>query len=186
MRYPRVALVSFSKEVSIPEGVKVSVEGDKVTVEGPKGKLERRYMPEFIDISVEKDVVRLTTYGRRKFNRAYLGTCTAHIRNMIRGVTEGFKREMIVAFAHFPVRVEVDESKKLVLIKNFLGGRSVRTAKIVGEVKVTVKDDRLIIEGISKEDVCQTAANIRQATRIKRKDPRVFQDGIYVVPEGMS
>ncbi|MFA4936009.1 MAG: 50S ribosomal protein L6, partial [Candidatus Methanoperedens sp.] len=49
--------------------------------------------------------------------------------------------------------------------------------------KVTIKGDQVILNGINKEDVGQTAANIRQATKIKRFDPRVFQDGIYLVEQ---
>jgi large subunit ribosomal protein L6 len=45
---------------------------------------------------------------------------------------------------------------------------------------VKVKGDDIIVQGISLEDVSQTAANIQNATRIRSKDPRVFLDGIYV------
>jgi len=88
---------------------------------------------------------------------------------------------MVIVYAHFPIKVEVDEARKMVKITNFLGERAPRYAKIVGDTKVRVEGDRIYIEGISKEDVGQTAANIRQATKIKDKDPRVFMDGIYVV-----
>jgi len=53
-------------------------------------------------------------------------------------------------------------------------------AKIVGDVKVIVDKEDVIVKGLDIEAVAQTAANIEQATRIKRKDPRVFLDGIYV------
>ena len=125
----------------------------------------------------------MKTYNPRKFHKAYIGTIASHIKNMIKGVTEGFRKEMIIVFAHFPIKVEVDEEKRVVVISNFLGERKPRFAKIVGNTKVRVEGDRIYIEGISKEDVGQTAANIRQATKIKRKDPRVFMDGIYVLEE---
>jgi large subunit ribosomal protein L6 len=67
-----------------------------------------------------------------------------------------------------------------VLIENFIGERYARRADIVGDVKVTVKQDEVIVSGIDKEAVGQTAANIEQATKISRKDPRKFLDGIYV------
>ena len=66
------------------------------------------------------------------------------------------------------------------LIKNFTGERGVRVAKIVGDTKVRVEGDDVIVQGINIEDVGQTAANIEQATRVKEKDPRVFLDGIYI------
>ncbi|MDK2463615.1 MAG: 50S ribosomal protein L6 [Candidatus Korarchaeota archaeon] len=185
MPHPKVAVEVLVEEVPIVEGVEVSVEGDVIRVKGPLGELSRKYDSRMVDVEAdpEEKKVILRTYNPRKFQRAYIGTVAAHIKNMMKGVTEGFRKEMIVVYAHFPIKVEVDEERRLVLIHNFLGERSPRVAKIVGDVKVTVEGDRIHIEGISKEDVGQTAANIRQATRIKRKDPRVFMDGIYVLEE---
>jgi len=67
-----------------------------------------------------------------------------------------------------------------VLIENFTGERRGRKAKIIGDVKVKVESEDVLVEGINLEDVSQTAANIEQATKVKKKDPRVFLDGIYV------
>jgi len=66
-----------------------------------------------------------------------------------------------------------------VTIENFTGERSPRIAKIMGDAKVMPKGDDVTVQGINIEDVSQTAANIERATKIKKKDPRVFLDGIY-------
>ena len=58
--------------------------------------------------------------------------------------------------------------------------RSARTTRIIGDCKVSVEGDDIIIKGVSLEDVGQTSANLEQATKIKRKDQRIFLDGIYV------
>jgi large subunit ribosomal protein L6 len=50
----------------------------------------------------------------------------------------------------------------------------------MGDTTVKINGDDVIIQGISLEDVSQTAANIQNSTKIKNKDPRVFLDGIYV------
>ncbi|MDX1813517.1 MAG: 50S ribosomal protein L6, partial [Candidatus Bathyarchaeia archaeon] len=59
--------------------------------------------------------------------------------------------------------------------------------KIIGDVRVKVQSEDIIVEGTNLEDVSQTAANVEQATKVKNKDPRVFLDGIYVYErkEGM-
>ena len=102
-----------------------------------------------------------------------VGTIRSHISNMIYGVDHGFTYKMKIVYAHFPMTVKVQG--KIVTIDNFLGERSPRKAKIIGDdVKVT-------ITGINKEHVGQTMANIEQATKIKGRDPRIFQDGIYLV-----
>lgn len=76
------------------------------------------------------------------------------------------------------MNVAVEGSR--VKITNFLGEKYPRYAQIVGDVRVTVKGDIITVSGIDKETVGQTAANLEQATRIVKRDPRVFQDGIYL------
>ncbi|MGC9103267.1 MAG: 50S ribosomal protein L6 [Candidatus Methanodesulfokora sp.] len=183
MRYPKTALNVITRTVEIKPEVKVEIVEDVIVVRGPKGELRRKFSREFLDITVEDGKVKLVTYGDKRFNRAYIGTMASHIKNMINGVVNGFRKEMIIVFAHFPMRVEVDKNKKVVIINNFVGSRAPRIARIVGNTDVKVEGDRIIIEGPSKEDVSQTAANIRQATKIKDKDSRVFMDGIYVLEE---
>ena len=75
---------------------------------------------------------------------------------------------------------EVKVQGDTVVIDNFLGERHPRSAKIVGSAEVAVKGDEVTITGINKEHVGQTMANLEQATKIKGRDPRVFQDGIYL------
>ncbi len=89
---------------------------------------------------------------------------------------------MRVVYAHFPVKVSVQGDA--VVIENFLGERHPRHAPIRGTTRVDVKGDTVTIQGPDIEAVGQTAANVEQATRIRRKDPRVFQDGIYLVSKG--
>jgi large subunit ribosomal protein L6 len=105
---------------------------------------------------------------------------------MIVGVTKGFTHKLKIVFSHFPISVKVKE--KTVLIENFTGERSSRRVRIMGDVKVSAKGDDVVVQGINLEDVSQTAANIQNATKVKKKDPRVFLDGIYVYErlEGME
>ncbi len=175
-------MMKESKEiVPIPEGVNVEIEGKLIKVSGPKGELQREL--DFPRISIEekdKEIVVSTEIPRRR-ERAIMGTFASHIRNMMMGVTEGFERKLRIVYSHFPIQVKV--MGDVVSISNFLGERKPRRAKILGNSNVQVSGDEVIVTGIDKEMVSQTAANIEQATRIKRFDPRVFQDGIYVVEE---
>lgn len=183
----KVANFSLTLEVDIEKDVEVSLDGEEIVVRGPKGELRKKFNSRILDINIDegRNKVVLRVFNPRKFERSYLNTMKSHIRNMMLGVTRGFRKTLIVAYAHFPIRVEVDEKNKIILIHNFLGEKKPRKAKIVGEsTKVTVEGDKIIVEGISKEEVGQTAANLRQATKIKRKDPRVFMDGIYILKEG--
>ena len=64
-----------------------------------------------------------------------------------------------------------------------LGERHPRFAKIIGDTKIEVKEKILRIYGTKLEDVTQTAANIKKICKIRKKDIRVFQDGVYYLRE---
>jgi large subunit ribosomal protein L6 len=174
-----VDVVDFaSARVQIPDGVQVELNASAVTVTGPKGKLTRDFSHTGLRLSVDGNAIDVAATMKGKKQRAIVGTVASHIRNMIKGVTQGHVYKMKVVYAHFPITVKV--AGKDVLIENFMGERSKRRAKIVGNAKVTVQGEELLIEGVDKEEVGQTAANIHMATHVKKMDPRVFQDGIYL------
>ena len=176
------ATALVEERVAIPEGVRVDVQGDDVTVARGETTLRRAVVHPAVGVAVEGDEVVVRSPRMRKQERALVGTYAAHLRNMIRGVTEGFTYTMKIVYAHFPVKVGVRGDR--VVIENFLGERHPRTARIMGDTQVEVRGDTLTLTGPDVEAVGQTAANVEQATKIKNKDPRVFQDGIYIVSKG--
>lgn len=181
MRLPEI-----SRTIPIPDGVVVTVDGKKVTVKGNKATLSRDFSNTNISIETDGKTVRVSAKWPRKKESALVGTVESHIKNMIVGVTKGFTYKMKIVFSHFPITVKIQG--KSVLVENFTGERRARSAKILGDVKVKLDNDDLIIQGASLEDVSQTAANIENMTRVTNKDPRVFLDGIFVYErnEGMD
>jgi len=167
--------------VEIPEGVDAMVDGRIVTIRGEKGELIRDFSHAAINIQLDEKKVTVQASWPRKKEAALVGTIRSHIQNMVKGVTKGFTYKMKIVFSHFPITVKVQG--KTFTINNFTGERSSRNAKIMGNSKVIVKGDDIIIQGIDLEDVSQTAANIQNSTKIRNKDPRVFLDGIYVYEE---
>ena len=178
--------VHVYEEVEIPEGVDVQVDGLKVTVSGPKGSVSRDFShAREVIIRREDNRVIVETFFANRRRKALVGTIASHIENMIRGVTKGYRYKLKIIYSHFPVTVVVDEKDRLVRIKNFLGEKADRIARIVGDdVKVRVEGDDIIVEGIDIEHVGQTAANIELATKVRDKDRRVFVDGIYIYDWG--
>ncbi len=166
------------KSVKIPEGVEVKVEGRLVTVKGEKGILTRDFSHAPLSIQLKEGELVIQANWPRKKETALVGTISSHIQNMITGVTKGFTYKLKIVFSHFPISVKVHENK--VAIENFTGERSARIADIMGDTKVTVKGEDVIVQGLDIECISQTAANIERATKVKRKDPRVFLDGVYV------
>ncbi|HKZ93939.1 MAG TPA: 50S ribosomal protein L6 [Candidatus Bathyarchaeia archaeon] len=178
--------VEAVKTIEVPDGVQVTINGRMVSVKGEKGELTRDFSGSPVGLQLEDKKIIVQANWPRKKEAALVGTVTAIIQNMIKGVTKGFTYKLKIVFSHFPIGVKVKGDK--VSIENFTGERSPRFTKIMGAVKVSVKEDDVIVYGISLEDVSQTAANIERATKVKNKDPRVFLDGVFIYDkkEGME
>ncbi len=157
----------------MPQGAKISAEANKLTVSGAKGTIVRDFSHPDVKITVKGDEVEVS--GPLEM----VNTIESHLRNMAKGTTEGYTKKLKILFSHFPVAVEVKDRE--MLIKNFLGEKQPRHAKIMGVTKVEAKGTEVNLSGPSKDDVGQTFANIRSATKIRNRDSRVFQDGFYQV-----
>jgi large subunit ribosomal protein L6 len=165
--------------------VSVEVEGYRVRVSGPRGALERDFShARGVTIRAEEGRVVVETFFANARRRALVGSVAAHIRNMIRGVTKGFRYKLKIIYSHFPINVRVEGNR--VVISNFLGEKAPRVARILEGVTVRVQGQDIIVEGLDIERVAQTAANIELATKIKDKDRRKFMDGIYIYERGVA
>ena len=178
----------YEKEVEVPENVQVEVAGTKVKVSGKKGTLERDFKG-LSGIKIEKSdkKIKVSTESDIRKSKAVVGSIIAHIKNMFHGVTEGYSAELKVIYSHFPATVKAEGRK--VFIQNFLGEKTPRISKIVGnDTKVEIKGADIMVSGTDIEAVGQTAANMEQATIIRKHDRKVFQDGIYITkkPKGKT
>jgi len=165
-------------ELEIPEDVSVTQDHLDLTVEGPQGTVTRRLWYPDIDVTVEDDVVAVTSDEDDAKTMSTIGTFESHIENMFHGVIEGWEYEMEVFYSHFPMQVNVDGDD--VVIENFLGEKAARRTTVHGDTDVSVDGEELTVTGPDIEAVGQTAADIEQLTRINDKDVRVFQDGVYI------
>jgi len=175
-----------SRTIQIPDDVEVSIDGRKVTVKGAKGILSRDFSYAPISIERQDKTIRIWAEWPRKKESSLVGTIHSHIQNMITGVRKGFTYKLKIIFSHFPISVKTKE--KNLLIENLTGERNPRKVKTIGNVQIQVQSEEIVVQGLNLEEVAQTAANIEQATKVKRKDPRIFLDGIYVYErlEGME
>jgi len=166
-------------EILIPENVKVEFHDNVITVDGKLGKLKKNITKIPVGLSIQDKTVLIRPLGKRKKDLAMINTTKSIIVNMITGVEKGFTYKLKIVSAHFPMSVKLKGDK--VNIENYFGERSARTSQVVGHTtKVTVAGEDVIVQGPSLEDVSQTAANIELSTNMKRKDHRVFLDGVYV------
>lgn len=177
-----VKIAELKQQITVPDGVTATIENDILTIKGEKGESSRTFSHPKINLKISDKFIEIHGKNVRRKEKALIGTFVAHIKNMIKGVTKGFEYKMKTVFSHFPIKTSVDKNE--FIIQNFLGERSARRAKILDGVIVEVKGDDITIRGNDKERVGQTVANIERASMVKKRDIRVFQDGIYRITKG--
>jgi len=176
----------FELEVGIPTGVEIQLTQRALKVTGPKGTLTKDLNHIPVEIRKDKDKILISKSWPKRHDKAMVGTAAAHIRNMIKGVTNGYVYKLRVVYAHFPVTIKVQEKERRVMIENFSGEKTPRIAQIVDGASVKVSGDEVVVEGLNLEAVSATASNIQISTLIKEKDQRVFLDGLYIFEKGAS
>ncbi len=167
----------LTREIEIPERVSV-VGGDGVVVKGRGKELKRSFDVGKIKVVVKDGKIVLSVKGATRRESKMIGTIWAHLKNMIKGVGEGFVYELEICNVHFPMNVKIDGDK--IVIKSFLGETTVREARIVGDAKVDIKGNKISVSSSDIEAAGQTAANLEKATRLTGRDRRIFQDGIFI------
>jgi len=156
-----------------------------------KGSIGKKTISKKIDIHNVEVVVKGNQINlscnkttKREFKR--IKSFVVYAENIFKGLQEDFVYKLESANVHFPMTFKL-EGQKLV-INNFLGEKVPRMAKIMPNVEVVVKGNQISISSPDKEAAGQTAANFEKATLIRKRDRRIFQDGIYIVekPGGKS
>ncbi len=168
--------------LEIPKEANIEIKDNEIIVKGRLGTIKKKLAMENVDIKRDANTITINPKGKRREAKAMAGTVSSHIDNMFVGVTKGWTYTLKILYLHFPMTVKAEKDK--IVISNFLGERTPRITGIVGETKVEVKGDQIIVTGANIEDVSRTASNIERATRIKFYDRRVFQDGIFITSKG--
>lgn len=148
--------------VAIPAGVTVSVANGLISVKGPKGELKQSFHDE-IDIKVEGTEVVLTTKNGAKQTNAYHGLYRSLINNMVKGVTDGFTKTLVITGVGYRAEVKGKE-----LVMN-LGYSSDYIAIIPeGLTVVATPDGKLTVSGIDKQLVGEFCSQVR---KLRKPEP---------------
>ena len=149
-----------NRELSVPENVTVTVEGNVVTVKGPKGELSTKINE---NLNVEVKEGKLTVTRKNDNFKNYHGTANANIKNMIIGVTEGYKKELEILGVGYRF-----QQKGSNLVVNAGYSHPVEVEVPAG-LKIEVPSNtELVISGIDKCLVGEFAANVR---KIRQPEP---------------
>ncbi|MBS3158800.1 50S ribosomal protein L6 [Candidatus Woesearchaeota archaeon] len=170
---------TITAEIELPKDVTATVIKNNVTLKGKKGEVVRHLPSKKVQIMLEGNIIKVEAKNASKNEKTIVGSFESHIKNMVKGCTEGHEYELKIASLHFPMNVSV--AKGQFIIKNFLGEKIPRVFNLIKGVNVKVEGDKVYVDGNKLEDVSQTAASIEQLTRIRNRDTRIFQDGIYII-----
>ncbi len=166
------------QNIEIPDGVETNIEDNTINIKGPVGENRRSFNRNKLVFEIKDKKIIIGSKNATKKEKKMINTIASHIRNLIQGVQEKFEYKLKVCFTHFPISVEIADREAV--IKNFLGEKIPRKVKLLENTEVKIDGGIITINSLDKEKAGQTAANFEAATKIRRKDQRVFQDGIYI------
>jgi large subunit ribosomal protein L6 len=148
--------------ISVPAGVKVDLKGDQVTVTGSKGTLKRDIIPD-VEVVLEDNVIRVNNRVETKKANAFRGLTRSLINNMVIGVTEGFKRVLLVEGVGYKASVSGS-----ILTLN-VGYSNPVEYTLPKEVSASIDGNtKIVLESIDKELLGLIASQIRQ---IRKPEP---------------
>lgn len=143
--------------VIVPDGVSVSVEAGNVSVKGKNGELSCHYDEDHVSVEMKEGKVVVAPKSDSKESRALWGTTRANINTLVKGVSEGFTKELELIGVGYKARVE---GTKLVLSLGFSHDVTIETPK---GLKITcASPTQISVFGADKQLVGQTASEIRE------------------------
>jgi large subunit ribosomal protein L6 len=149
------------QKLTLPNGVTFTNNNDVITVKGPKGELTKTFLPNVL-ITQEDGVLTFSPKKEDLFSMSLWGTYASHVRNMVKGVTEGYTRKLILEGVGFKSEVK---GQNLDLA---LGFSHPVIVEIPNDLTVTAEKNNITITGIDKEKVGQFAAKVRA---LKKPEP---------------
>ena len=153
-----------NKPIAVPAGVEVKIDGQKITVKGPKGTLERE-IHKNISVEMENNTIKVTRPNNEALNRSLHGLTRTLISNMIEGVEKEYTRELQINGVGYRAQ---KQGNNLNLTLGY-------SHPVIFEAPEGITFDvpnpnTIIVKGIDKELVGQTAANIRT-----KRPPEVYR-----------
>lgn len=166
----------------LPEGFEAEYEDGVLTVTGEGEEVSKKLDHAMIDVEVADGEVVFSTDSTKKNVTSIVGTFRSHVQNMVDGIQDEHVYKMKGVYAHFPMTIKQENNK--ILLENFMGERKPREIEIMEGVEVSIDGEDLTLRGADKEAVGQTAGRIEQACKKGNRDPRTFQDGVYITSKG--
>lgn len=175
-------VIIMKVKTELPEGFEATYENGVLTVEADGETVEKEMQHALIDVEINEDEVEFSTDEKRRDIQSIAKTFQSHLENMIEGLQDEHIYKMEGVYAHFPMTIKTENNE--VVIENFMGERKPRKIEIAEGVDVQVDGEDLEIRGTDRDAVGLTAGRIEQACKKGNRDPRTFQDGVYITSKG--
>lgn len=141
--------------VSIPDKVNVSVNGETILVEGPKGKVQKTFAP-VVKVTIANKQITFAPTEDTRFSKAMYGTVRSIVAGMVKGVTEGYTKDLEIQGVGFKANLKGN------MLDLALGYSHPIAMEIPAGIKVTVTDQTKVkVEGADKQLVGAVTAEIR-------------------------
>jgi len=150
--------------IPVPAGVKVDINGSLVTVVGPRGELVKEFHRD-MGIALEDGKIIISRPSDGRIHRSLHGLTRALLANMVQGVTEGYRKRLIITGMGY--RAEQQSDNAIVLQVGYS-----HPVRIVAPPEVRLEVEKgyrsILVEGIDKALVGEIAARIR---RVRKPEP---------------
>jgi large subunit ribosomal protein L6 len=164
-------------EVELPEEYEADYEDGVLEISDGSDTVEKKMEHALVDVETNGTLVFSTGSDKRNVE-SIVKTFSRHAKNMIEGLEEDHVYMLKGVYAHFPMDIKTQGDE--LVVENFMGERNPRRAEIIEGVDVQVDGEEITVRGPDKDKVSQTAARIESLSEKGNRDPRTFQDGIYI------
>lgn len=169
----------IQEAIDVPSDIIVNCDRKKIICKKDLLELSRDLNIPSASVIIEAGKINIIVEKASKIELTRIKTLIAHIKNMFAGLHKPFIYVLEACNVHFPMNFKLEKDR--IIINNFLGEKVSRLAIIEPNVKVEIKGTKIILTSHDLEAAGRTASNIERATKIKNRDRRIFQDGIFIV-----
>lgn len=168
----------LSESVEIPAGIFCEFANKTIKCRKDSKEVSRKINLPMISLKISGNTMTFECEKGNKNQYKIIKAQIAHMKKIFIGLNEDYTYHLESCNVHFPMTLKLEGDT--LLINNFLGEKTPRKAKVLPGVKVDIKGAKITITSPDKDAAGQTAANFEKATKIKLRDRRIFQDGIFI------
>ncbi len=168
----------ISEQLEIPAGITCEFANNMLKCKKDSVAVTRKVEVPCMTISIKDNRITVECESGNKNDFKTIKSHIAHIKNIFSGLQKEYVYKLEACNVHFPMTLKAEGNR--VVISNFLGEKTPRFAEILPGVKVDIKGQKITVASADKEAAGHTASNLEKATKIKNRDRRIFQDGIFL------